>query len=460
MKCCYFYPKVWRAGILKFFISFAIFFLFASPAVASNVSKEYTLEELYKIALENSEKIRFSEEELYISEQSRDKATSVLMPRLSAFGGYAKYSEEKFSAGGQVIQPQQASSWGLRLDQSLSLSGREITALHISLKGVEKSRFDLFATRESYIMNVTSAYYDVLKAKKFLDIAKANVQRLTKHRDAALVRLKVGEVTKTALLRAEAELSGAKSELVKAENNLKLLRAVLSRVVGIYSEFDIKESLISQDLELKEDYLLPQPCSLPPLECYKQKAFEERADLKSLEIQKRIAEKQVSYAIGSFFPNISIEGVWLRQEQKPLSPLFNKESIYGAVKINFPFFEGGLRKAEVREAEARKRQADLLYDDLKKTIGVEVENAYLDFITLKGILKSLEDQLVFARDNFNSVTRQFEFGLANSIDVMDANTLFITAERQYSEARYNFLASQVRLKKAMGILLKTMDREN
>ena len=44
-----------------------------------------------------------------------------------------------------------------------------------------------------------------------------NVGRLTKHRDAASVRLKVGEVTKTALLRAEAELSGAQSEEIKAK---------------------------------------------------------------------------------------------------------------------------------------------------------------------------------------------------------------------------------------------------
>ncbi len=449
-----------REFILKLFSCMAFFLLFAAPAIASNAVKEYSLAELYRVALENSERVKLSEEELYISERTKDKAISVLLPRLSAFGGYAKYSEDKFSAGGQVIQPQHASSWGLRLDQSFSLSGREITALKISLIGIEKGRFDLYAARESYIMSVTSAYYDVLKAKKFLDIAKANVQRLIKHRDAALVRFKVGEVTKTTLLRAEAELSGAKSELVKAENSLRLFRSVLSRVVGIYGEFDIKESPVSQDLELKEDFLLSQPCTLPQLECYKQKAFEERADLKSLETQKRIAEKQVSYAIGSYLPSISIEGVWLRQDQEPLSALFNKESVYGAVKINFPFFEGGLRRAEVSEAEARKRQAGLLYDDHKKTIGVEVENAYLDFVTLKGILSSLEDQLTFARDNFNSVTRQFELGLANSIDVIDANTLFITAERQYSEALYNFQVSQVRLKKVMGILLKAVDGRN
>jgi len=62
--------------------------------------------------------------------------------------------------------------------------------------------------------------------------------------------------------------------------------------------------------------------------------------------------------------------------------------------------------------------------------------------------------LRFARDNFNSISRQYEFGLANSIDVIDANTLLLTSERQLMNARYNYELSEVRLKKAAGLLLK------
>lgn len=415
-------------------------------------NKEYTLEELYKIALENSEKVRISQEELYISERTKDKAISVLLPKISAFGGFTKYSEEKFSQTGAVIQPQDAAIWGIRLDQSFSLSGREITALKISSKGIEKSKYDLFASKEAYLMSVSFAFYDVLKARKMLDIANANVERLTKHREAALTRLKIGEVTKTTLLRAEAELSGAVSDKIRAKNNLNLAKSILARVVGLDGNFDIQDTpLIAPSSEL--DFLIPE-CTLPPSECLKQTAFLERADLKSIELQKRIFEEQVKYTKGAYFPTVFIEGVWARKDEDPASAFLNKESIYGGIKINFPFFEGGLRRAEVREAEARKRQAELLYEDAKKNIGIEVENAYLDFITLNGILKSLENQLAFAKDNFNSVNKQFQFGLANSIDVMDANTLLITAERQLSDAIYNLQVAKIRLKKAVGILYK------
>ncbi len=427
-----------------------MFFLFSTTNSYAN--KEYTLEELYKIALENAEKIRISEEELYISERTKDKAISVLLPKLSAFGGYTRYSEDKFSQTGSVIQPQDAAVWGVRLDQSFSLSGREITALKISSKGIEKSKYELFAAKEAYLMSVSFAFYDVLKAKKMLDIARANVERLIKHRDAAHTRLKIGEVTKTTLLRAEAELSGAISDKIRAENNLNLAKSILARVVGLNQNFDIQETPFTTQLS-ELDFLAPH-CNMPISECLKQTSFSKRADLKSIELQKKISEEQVKYTKGAYFPTVLIEGVWARKDEDPASAFLNKESIYGGVKISFPFFEGGLRRAEVREAEARKRQAELLYEDARKTISIEVENAYLDFITLNGILKSLEDQLAFAIDNFKSVNKQFEFGLANSIDVMDANTLLITSERQLSDAIYSSQVAKIRLKKAVGVLYK------
>lgn len=411
---------------------------------------EYTLGDLYRIALERSEQIKISEEDLFIAERGKDKALSSLLPRISAFGEYMRYSEKKLSTssfGSFAIQPEMSSSWGFRLDQSLSLGGMEITSYQISKKGIESSKYDLDRMREDYLLNVSAAYYDVLKAMKALEIAKASVERLTKHRDAAQTRLRVGEVTKTALLRAEAELSGAQSEMVKAENNLNLAKAVLSRVAGISGGYDVKDSVVSSQYVVN---------STEAIESLKQTAISERAELKSLELQRKIAEEQVKYTKGGYWPTLSIEGVYIRMDEDPSSPFLNEESIYGALKLNFPIFEGGLTRAEVREAEAKHRQSEFNYEDLKKTISIDVETAYLDLKTQAGILKSLEDQLTFARDNYNAISKQFEFGLANSIDVMDANTLLVTSERQLTDARYNYQFSILKLKRATGTLLKTV----
>ena len=186
-----------------------VLFIFLSAANCYAV--EYSLEDLYKIALERSERIKISEEDMFIAQNGKDKAAAALMPKFSGFGSYTKYTEDRYSSSRALIQPEDSKSWGVRLDQSFSLGGRELTAFNISKENIEKNRYDLHAVKEEYLLSVSDAFYAVLRAKKALDIAKANVERLTKHRDAAAVMLKVGELTKTALLRAEAELSGAQS---------------------------------------------------------------------------------------------------------------------------------------------------------------------------------------------------------------------------------------------------------
>ncbi len=427
-----------RLSIIIFLISFLIYSTHA-------VAQEYSLEDLQRIALERAEIIKLSEEELFISEIQKDKAKSALFPTLSTFAGYTKYIDEKRSPAGAVIQPDHSISWGLRLDQAMSLSGREITAFAIAKENIEKKRYDLEAVKEEYLFNVSNGYYNVLRAKGSVEIAKANVDRLIRHRDAAAIRLKVGEVTKTDLLRAEAELSGARSDLVIAENNLKLTKALLARIVGINGDFNIKET--AQKKEIITDY---------NFRALKEKALTMRPEIISMKHQKKITENRIAYTKGAYWPTVSIEGVFMRRDESPASPFLIKENIYGGIRLNFPFFEGGRRKAEVKEAEALHRQANLIYEDLKKTVGLEVKDAYLDFQTQKGVLKSLKDRLTFAKDNFNSVSRQYEFGLVSSIDVIDANTLLLTSERQLTSATYGYQLSILRLKRVTGTLLENL----
>ncbi|MBU4320118.1 MAG: TolC family protein [Nitrospinae bacterium] len=441
---------------MKKIVFFVLFILLLG---ANCYAVEYSLEDLYRIALERSERIKISEEDLFIAQKGKDKAVAALMPKLSGFGSYTKYTEDKYSSSNTLIQSEDSKSWGMRLDQSFSLSGRELTAFNISKGNIEKNRYDLHAVKEEYLLSVSDAYYGVLKAKKALEISKSSVDRLKKHRDAASIRLKVGELTKTALLRAEAELSGAQSDEIKAKNALELAKALLARIVGIARDFVLKDSRqpSGDNLLSPEPDLVTASCQPEPMNCFKTIALSERVELKGLELQKKIGQEQVKYTQGSHWPTLSIEGVYSRKDEDPSASTLNKESAYGGFKISIPIFEGGLRTAEVKEAEARQRQAALLYEDKKKSIDIEVESAYLDLITQKGIMEKFGAQLTFAEDNYKAVSKQFEFGLANSIDIMDANTLLVTAERQLADARYSYQLSILRLKRSTGTLLKSVN---
>ncbi len=421
-------------------------------------AQEYTLDDLYRLALERSETIKIAEEDLYVAEREKDKAMSTLLPSLSAFGYHTRYSKEK-SRDTFIIQPEHTNEWGLRLDQSFSLSGRELTAFKIADQGIKRSKHDLDVVKEGYLLTVASSYYKVLKSKKALEIADVNVARLTKHRNAAKTRLEVGEVTKTVLLRAEAELAGAQSDLIKSKNSLRLAKTTLARTVGIRENYNIKEPYIETDFKNKAREtldLLTGDCQMPTLDCLTEKAFSERAEIEKLIIQKEIAENEVKYAKGSYWPNLSLEGVYFRQENEPASSFGLNERIYGVLKLDFPFFEGGLRLAEVGEARAKLRQTEYTLSDLKHSISVEVEDSYLNLQTVSAILNQLQAEVEYALDNYHAVTKQFQYGLADSIDVIDANTLLVTAERELANAKYDYQLAILKLKRSTGTLLKTV----
>lgn len=405
----------------------------------------YTLTDLYRMALDRAETIGIAEADVAIAEATREMALSVLFPSLSAVGNYRAYSDE-ISKGGSVVQPEWTGSHGITAGQRVTVNGRELTALRIAEQDIEKSRHDLDSVKEAYLFNVSSVFYDVAKARKSVDIAEANVRRLKVHRQAVSLKLKLSEVPKTELFRTEAELAKAEADRIQAENTRQLARTALSRLAGLTGSFDIVENGESVPL-------LPET-EIEPL---KELAMNQRAELKSLKLQQEIAEKQIRYNQGAFWPTLGWEGGWMRHEQEP-DPA-NDESLYVGVNVSYEFFDGGLRKARVREARSQKRQVELTRQDTARQIAVEVEQAWLELNTQQSVIQSLESQLRYATENYGAVARLFEHGMANSVDVMDANTLLVTAERQLSEARYNLHLAVLRLDRSTGTFLRNIREE-
>lgn len=415
-----------------------LLFVFAEKAIAQ---QNLTISDVFSLALKKAEKVRIAEENIIISKEGQYKALAGLLPTITASGKYTDYTNEKL-VNTSIVQPDRSMLWGLTIEEKLSLGGREFTNYAISRDTLTKTEFDVASFKEQYLIRVAQDLYGYLKAKRAVEIAESNVQRLKKHRDAAKIRLKVGEVTKTDLLRAEAELSGAEADLISAKNSLKVAKVILARDAGIEGDFEILETKLNDPyFSLTVDHV-------------KALAKELRPEIKVALLSKEIARKNVNYAIGSYFPTLTLSANYQKLDQNPSNQLTNKESTYAIASINFPIFEGGLRRAEVGEAKAKLRQAELQYEDTVKEVFIDVESAYHNYITFRDTIKSLEDEVAYARDNFNSVMKQYQYGLANSIDVTDANTFLVTAERKLMEAQYNYQLAILRLRQATGTLLK------
>jgi outer membrane protein len=414
------------------------------PIFAQSVKKEYDLNDLYSSALKHAELIGIAKEAVAIAEFTRKQALSVLIPSATAFGNYQHYNEKK-EAYDSLIQPEWDGAYGITIGQSFTLNGRELTALRIAEQGIEKSNYDLDTAKETYLYNVASAFFDVAKLQQAILIAEANVVRLTTYKNAVATRLKLGDTSKTELFRTEAELSNANALLLETKNRQKLAKAFLARLTGLKMPFEIKEPQISKT-RLKATELIG----------LKEMAMNNRVELKSYSTAESISAKQVDYAKGAYWPRLGWEGSWMSLEQEP-EPML-KESAWLGANITLDVFDGGLRKSQVSEARARQKQAQLALDDAKNNIGIDVERAFLNWQTQQGVIESFESQLRYAKENYDASVQLSEHGMANSVDIMDANTLLVTAEWQLAEARYNLQLAILGIERSTGIFLTAIEK--
>jgi len=179
-----------------------ILFAFVSlqPSFAAEPT---TLFDACAMALDSHEAIAIAGEELIRSERSIDKAYSTILPSVTAEGTYTKYSDQK-SGGSGLIQPDDATSFELRVEQPLYRGGREMSGIRQAKKGAAAMRAGLSEESERIVIETARAYYGVLKTARDVDIENASLGRALKQQEASKARLRAGTATRTVVLRAEA----------------------------------------------------------------------------------------------------------------------------------------------------------------------------------------------------------------------------------------------------------------
>ncbi|MEX1298825.1 MAG: TolC family protein [Desulfotignum sp.] len=394
------------------------------PGVSAKETAHYSLKQLCRAANDNAETIRIAAQDVVIARMDEQRARSVLIPRATTFGSYTRYKDT------DIFSPNTASA-GIRLNQSFTLNGRELIAYDVAKKGIETNVFTLEALRSAYLLEVTQAYFEALKAKRMLEISQADVERLETHKQAVEEKLRVGSVTRTDLFRAEAELSRARTDRELAQSRVIQTRADIVRITGIDDAFSISET----DLQ-------PMKNMDPSLEQIQTQALKNRFEIKAAQKNLEIAHQTIRYEKGEYWPQLSLETGYRKSDVSygssviSMDPGSNNEEAYAMAELQFTLYDGGLRSAQIQQAEARKNQAHESLNQARNDIILESKIAISEYETARKALINLADELKSAQENYHAVQMQYQYGLADIVDMMDANTLLVQSERRISNARY------------------------
>lgn len=431
-----------KAGFLyAAFIHIAALFLISGSVHAAQAPvAAITLDEAYRMAMAANENVKIAGEGVAQAEANLDKSLSKILPNVTAEGTYTRYSEQQKSASGFTIQPDDSTRADFKITQPLYSGGREWTARRQAKLNVERSREGFDSTRERIIRSTARAYFGVLKAQKDVEIKEAALKRADERNKVAAARFRVGEVTKAAVLRAEAESAGAAAELTKARSNLTDAGNFLKRVIGADGDISVTEPPGQAPLDSDARELV-------------KRAYASRRDYRQSQLDEKIAVEGVTLARGSFMPSLRAEGLYSWRDQHPQTTFFQRDTLSASVVLTYPIFEGGLRKAELSEANSRLRESELRRIGLKRDIEIQVTESFNNIEAIRAALESYKKQLSFSEENYNMVFQQFKFGLATTVDVIDADTALISAQRSYVNSTYDLQLAILELKYNVGVLM-------
>lgn len=425
-----------RRGVAAQFAALAA--VFALTGIAHSEPRTITIEQAYGAALESHEGIKLAAEGMGQAVTTLDKSTARMLPTLTAEGGFTRYSEQKRTSSGVLLQPDDATRFEVKVTQPLYTGGREWAVRRQAKLNIERSREEFDGRRQDVMRLTAMAYLGVLKTGKDVEIKKAALVRADERLKVAAARLKVGDVTRSAVLRAEAEAAGAEAGLIKSESALIDANDLLKRIIGVSDEIIVVEPQLRPDAGTVEATL--------------KAAFELRKDYRQRVLEEKAAGEGITYAKGNFKPQMRLEGLYSWKEQNPQTTFFQQDSMSASVVLTYPMFEGGLRVAELSEARSRFREAELKRLSLKRDIEYEVRSAFNSKNATEALINSYQKQLAFAQEDYNMVFEQFKHGVATTVDVIDADAILISAQRSLMNARYDLYLSLIEISYKTGTL--------
>jgi outer membrane protein len=119
--------------------------------------------------------------------------------------------------------------------------------------------------------------------------------------------------------------------------------------------------------------------------------------------------------------------------------------------LNWTLFDGGTRRAEVREARVALQQARTRREEVAQQIQLEVQQALDQLYTSEASLRTAEARAEAARAAFRIAGRKRDEGVISQVEFLDTRNSLTAAELNLNAVRFELLARQAELDYATGV---------
>jgi len=418
----------------KFVIS-SILSIFITPVFADSAD----LLSLYQHA-ENYDADIFAAQSAYLAEQQGESlAFAGLLPSLNA-----DVSAGRTNSNSDLNRDDsyKTLNYALSLTQPLfNLSSwHDVSS---SEQNTLRAQAVYLSAQQNLILNVASAYFDVLRGQENLRSDQSQEAAVKRQYEQAKEQFDVGLIAITDVHEAKASYDSSQTSRIRSEGNLTIAVETLSRITGQFtSELHTLKASFPVAVDDKTS-----------AEQWVESAFNHNLDIKIADYNLKTLEAQLQVNRAQHLPTLDLRASY------NTSKLTNSHARNDApeesaisLNLNIPLYSGGATQAGVRQTRFLIEQAKHQLTSAQRQARIEARTEYINIKTNVQTVESLQQNIVSRESALEATREGYKVGTRNIVEVLDAERSYFTALKDYANARFDFVESNLRIRRSAGTL--------
>lgn len=420
-------------------------------------SQPLTLEKCIDIALKQSLDIKTGKMDLTLQDMSISDARSSYYPRVNTSGSYQFSDAVDFGWEKENYNASVSASYTL-WDQK-----QRSTSLEQAKLRKEGGISGLYRTQQSIIFSVINGYYSILEAEKLISVDESALERSKQNVEKIKAFVEVGDAIESDIATAKVQQANNELTLINDINNLELAKANLAATMGLdpNTKFEIVDDLdydkIIQtgnlrDSQIESDRMKIEAVSIDDAIA---QAIDKRPEVAEAKTNLSVLESSLTLAQWQRLPVVNADcgyNVLLDDYLRERDAFKNHKSWDVQARVSYPLFDGGRTNRSVTRAEIALQRSQENFAELKRSITLEVYQAYLSLERARKSLEISSVQVEDAKMSLEVVQGRYDQQMTILLDLVIAQDRYISSLTNQVKAFYDYKVAIKSLDKAMGVL--------
>ena len=327
----------------------------------------------------------------------------------------------------------------IKLEQTILDYGRDLT-LERNIISLNLAKAQLVKKEQDTLHNAINAFTNLILAREKFNINSKNLNLLIKQVENDKIRRDRGQITNADVAQSESSLAGAQAQFAMSKSELLINKLNYENIIGKIND--------PNTLKKNSNSIVSIPKTLnDAINLSKQN----NPDIQIAKLDLEISEKDISIVESDLKPtaSVSLEKSYTDDLSSTIGER-DKDTLKATV--SWPFSLGGKNKYKVNKNTNLTTRKRLLLDDIVRTNETNVASAWSNMEASKSFLNSVKVQLKSSKIAYEGITAEYERGSRTTLDVIQSNSLLLSAQLSQVNSERNYLMAQYNLLKAVGLL--------